>query len=171
MFSHLRPVIVERLPHTDPVAVAQTIVLDVDSFPSPSQTLGVHPFERVFIARVPPEARVVGFVLARWQEHEAYIERFAVDRDYRRRGVGRSLLRGLIGAAEAEAVKALALHVSVSNPAAVALYRAEGFRVGRLARAFYRSGLFDRDGHAHEMRMLLRAFCGANHRLTGSRGT
>jgi ribosomal protein S18 acetylase RimI-like enzyme len=155
LLSHLRPVIVEWLPRTDAVAVAQTIVLDVDSFPSPSPALGVHPFERVFIARVPPGARVVGFAVARWYEHEAYIERFAVDRDCRRQGVGRSLLRGLIGAAEAEAVKALALHVSVSNPAAVALYRAEGFRVGRLVRAFYRSGLFDPDGDAHEMRMIL----------------
>jgi ribosomal protein S18 acetylase RimI-like enzyme len=84
MLSHQRPVIVERLPLTDPIAVAQTIVLDVDSFPSPSRAFGVHPFERVFTARVPPEARVVGFAVARWHEHEAYIERFAVDRDCRR---------------------------------------------------------------------------------------
>jgi ribosomal protein S18 acetylase RimI-like enzyme len=152
MLSHLGPVIVERLLHTNAVAVAQTIVLDVDSFPSPSPALGAHPFERVFTARVPPEARVVGFASVRWHEHQAYIERFAVDRDCRRRGVGRSLLRGLIGAAEAEAVKALALHVSVSNSAAVALYRAEGFRIGRRVRAFYRPGLFDRDGDAHEMK-------------------
>jgi ribosomal protein S18 acetylase RimI-like enzyme len=157
MLSHLHPVIVERLPETDPVAVAQTIVLDVDSFPSPSRALGGHPLDRVFVARVPPEARVVGFASARWREHEAYIERFAVDRECRRQGVGRSLLRGLVGVAEGEAVKALALHVSVSNPAAVALYRAEGFRVSKLARAFYRAGLFDRDGDAYEMRMLLPA--------------
>jgi len=155
MLSHLRPVIVERLPHTGSVAVAQTIVLDVDSFPSPSPALGSHPFERAFTARVPPEARVLGFALVRWHEHEVYIERFAVDRECRRQGVGRSLLRGLIRAAEAEAVKALALHVSVSNPAAVTLYRAERFQIGRLVRAFYRPGLFDRDGDAHEMRMLL----------------
>jgi ribosomal protein S18 acetylase RimI-like enzyme len=78
MLSHPRSVVVERLPHTDTVAVAQTIVID--------------PFERVFTARLPPATRVVGFALARWREHEAYIERFAVDRDYRRRGVGSSLL-------------------------------------------------------------------------------
>ena len=156
MLSHQGPVTVERLPDTDLVAIAQTIVIDVGSFPSPSKALGVLPFERVFVARMPPGARVVGFALARWQTREAYIERFAVDRDRRRRGVGRSLLRGLIAAAQAEAVKALALHVSVSNPAAVALYRAEGFRVDTLQRAFYRSGLFDRDGDAFGMRMLLR---------------
>jgi ribosomal protein S18 acetylase RimI-like enzyme len=156
MISHPRSIIVERLPQTDSVAVAQTIVLDVDSFPTPTNALlDVHPFERVFVARVPPEARVVGFALARWQRYEAYIERFAVDRQCQRQGIGRSLLRSVIGAADAEAVKALALHVSVSNAAAVALYRAEGFRVGSLARAFYRSGLFDRDGDAYEMRMLL----------------
>jgi ribosomal protein S18 acetylase RimI-like enzyme len=154
--AHHRPVLVERLPNTDPVAVAQTIVLDVGSFPSPIRALGVHPFERVFIARVPPEARVVGFALARWQRHDVYIERLAVDRDCRRQGVGRTLLRGLIGAAEAEAAKALALHVSVSNRAAVALYLAAGFRVGRLVGAFYGPGVFDRDGDAYEMRMLLR---------------
>jgi|SRR5580658_8209817 ribosomal protein S18 acetylase RimI-like enzyme len=155
MVSRAPSVIVERLPRTDAVALAQTIVLDVDSFPTPANALDVHPFERVFIARVPPEARVVGFALARWQKHEVYIERFAVDRQCQRQGIGRSLLRSLIGAAEAEAVKALALHVSASNPAAVALYRAEGFRVGSLARKFYRAGLFDRDGDAYEMRLLL----------------
>ena len=156
MLSHLRSVIVERLSQNDPVAIAQTIVIDVDSFPTPSRTLDVRPFERVLIARVPAEGRVVGFALARWQKPEAYIERFAVDRGCRRQGIGRSLLRGLIGAAvEAEAVKTLALHVSVSNVAAVALYRAEGFQVGSLSRAFYRSGLFDRDGDAYEMRMRL----------------
>ncbi len=155
MLSHLRPVVVERLPQTAAVAVAQTIVLDVGSFPSPSPMLGGHPFEHVFTARVPPESRVLGFAVVRWHEHEVYIERFAVDRDCRRQGVGRSLLRGLIGAAEAEAVKSLALHVSVSNPPAIALYRAEGFRIARRVRAFYRSGLFDRDGDACEMRLLL----------------
>jgi ribosomal protein S18 acetylase RimI-like enzyme len=61
----------------------------------------------------------------------------------------------VINAAEVEAVKALALTVSVSNAAAVALYRAEGFQVVGLARAFYRAGLFDRHGDAHEMRLLL----------------
>jgi ribosomal protein S18 acetylase RimI-like enzyme len=61
----------------------------------------------------------------------------------------------VIRAAEVEAVKALALHVSVSNPAAVALYRAAGFQVVGLMRAFYRPGLFDRHGDAHEMRLLL----------------
>jgi ribosomal protein S18 acetylase RimI-like enzyme len=155
MLSHLPSVIVEWLPRTDLIAIAQTIVIDVDSFPTPSSTLDVNPFDRVLIARVTPERRVVGFALARWQKHGAYIERFAVDRPCRRRGVGRSLLRGLIGAAEAETVKALALHVSVSNCAAVALYRAEGFQVGGLSHAFYRPGLFDRDGDAYEMRMFL----------------
>jgi ribosomal protein S18 acetylase RimI-like enzyme len=155
MLSHPHPVIVERLPNTDAVGFAQAIVLDVASFPSPSRALGANPFERVFTARVSPDGRVVGFALARWREREAYIERFAVDRACWRQGVGRSLLRGLIGAAEAEAMKALALHVSVSNAAAVALYRAEGFRVSRLVRAFYAAGLFDRDGDAYEMRMLL----------------
>jgi ribosomal-protein-alanine N-acetyltransferase len=104
---------------------------------------------------MPPETRVAGFALARWREHEAYIERFAVERDCRRRGVGSGLLRGVIGAAEAEGVKALTLHVSVSNPAAVALYRAEGFQVVGLVHAFYRAGLFDHDGDAHQMRLLL----------------
>lgn len=155
MLSNPHPVIVERLPQSDPVAVAQAIVLDVASFPSPARALGSHPFDRVFIARAAPDARVVGFTLARWQPHQAYIERFAVDRDSRRLGVGRCLLRGLIDAAAAENLKALALHVSVSNRAAVALYHGEGFRVARLASAFYAPGLFDRDGDAHEMRMAL----------------
>jgi ribosomal protein S18 acetylase RimI-like enzyme len=149
-------IVVEILPQGDPIALAQAILIDVNAFPVPSDALGSQPFERVVTARSTAEGRVVAFASARWQEREVYVERFAVDRDHRRRGFGRYFLRGLIAEAARAGAKALSLHVSVANTAAVALYRAGGLLVQKRVPAFYRAGLFDREGAAFEMRMMLR---------------
>ena len=150
-----RDLVVEVLPPSDPVAIAQAILIDVESFPVPSDALGSHPFERVFIVRIPAEARVAGFTSTRWQTRELYVERFAVARDCRRRGFGRHLLQGLVAEAERAGARAISLHVSVANPAAIALYCDGGLLVQKRVPAFYRPGLFDRDGAAFEMRRLL----------------
>jgi ribosomal protein S18 acetylase RimI-like enzyme len=147
--------VVELLPPGDPLALAQAIVIDGDAFPAPSDALGSDPFERVFIVRMPAEARVVGFASARWHTREVYIERFAVDRDCRRQGFGRHLLQGLVAEAQRAGAKTIALHVSVANQAAVALYGAGGFLVQKRVPTFYRAGLFDAEGAAFEMRRVL----------------
>lgn len=68
---------------------------------------------------------------------EGYIANVAVCPEFRRRGLGRLLVKGLLSAAEKEALEFMTLEVRVSNQAAIALYESEGFsRVG-VRRGFY----------------------------------
>ncbi len=145
-------VIVLPLRASDAVALAQSIAIEVDAFPHAAEEFGLFTAHaRVSIARMPGESRVVGFAAARWGGRDVYIERLAVDRDCRRHGVGRALLHALVTDAQAAQVRGLALHVSVANREALALYRAQQFIVRRRASGFYRAGVFDPEGDAYEM--------------------
>jgi len=145
-------VIVEPLLSSDAIALAQSIAIEVDAFPDAAEEFGLFTaFARVLVARMASEAQVIGFAAARWRGREAYVERLAVDRHCRRRGVGRALLYALVTNAQAAQASGLALHVSVANGGALRLYRAEDFIVRRRVHRFYRPGVFDRDGDAYEM--------------------
>jgi ribosomal protein S18 acetylase RimI-like enzyme len=145
-------VIVEPLLSSDAIALAQSIAIEVDAFPHAAEEFGLFTaFARVLVARMPGEALVVGFAAARWRGREAYVERLAVDRRCRRRGVGRALVHALVADAQAAQATGLVLHVSVANGEALHLYRAEDFIVRRRVHSFYRAGVFDRDGDAYEM--------------------
>ncbi|HEV3190839.1 MAG TPA: GNAT family N-acetyltransferase [Polyangiaceae bacterium] len=148
--------IVEPLLSSDAIALAQSIAIEVDAFPHAAEEFGLFTaFARVLVARMPGEALVVGFAAARWRGREAYVERLAVDRHCRRRGVGRALLHALVTNAQAAQASGLILHVSVANSEALRLYRAEDFIVRRRVHRFYRPGVFDRDGDAYEMFLTL----------------
>jgi len=149
--AHASIVIVEPLLSHDAVALAQSIAIEVDAFPRAAEEFGLFTAHaRVCVARMPGEARVVGFAAVR-RGSDIYIERLAVDRRYRRLGVGRALLHALVTDAQAAKVRGLALHVSVANSEAIALYRAEDFVFRRRAPGFYAAGVFDPTGDAYEM--------------------
>lgn len=75
---------------------------------------------------------VAGYIGSQSVQGEADVMNLAVSPAYRRRGIGRALLRGLADALHAKGVAALLLEVRPSNEAAVSLYRSEGFvQVGR----------------------------------------
>ncbi len=78
---------------------------------------------------------------------EAEIHTIGIDPAHRRRGIGRSLLRGLLAVADA-AGAAVFLEVRTDNEPAHALYEAEGFTVVGLRRRYYRPSGAD----AHTMR-------------------
>ena len=78
---------------------------------------------------------------------EAEIHTIGIDPAHRRRGIGRSLLRGLLAVADA-AGAAVFLEVRTDNEPARALYEAEGFTVVGLRRRYYRPSGAD----AHTMR-------------------
>jgi [ribosomal protein S18]-alanine N-acetyltransferase len=81
---------------------------------------------------------VLGFALARAAAGEAELLTLAVEPAARRGGLGRALVSAVAGAAGALGAAALYLEVAEDNPAAFALYRAEGFaEVGR-RRGYYR---------------------------------
>jgi [ribosomal protein S18]-alanine N-acetyltransferase len=83
----------------------------------------------------------LGFVAGPPQA-EAEVHTIGVDPAYRRRGIGRALLRRLLAVAD-EVAATVFLEVRTDNDAALALYAAEGFtRVG-LRRDYYRPSRAD----------------------------
>ena len=86
-------------------------------------------------------SRVVGFAGVWLMVDEAHITTFAVHPDWRRHGIGRQLLRNLLGLARSISARRMTLEVRPSNEAAQALYRAHGFEeVGRRVRYYTDDG-------------------------------
>jgi ribosomal-protein-alanine N-acetyltransferase len=83
---------------------------------------------------------------------EAEIHTIGVDPAHQRRGIGRSLLRGLLTVAD-EMGATVYLEVRTDNEAAQALYEAEGFTVVGLRKRYYRPSGAD----AYTMRRECRA--------------
>ena len=76
--------------------------------------------------------RVVGYVGSQAVMGEADMMNIAVDPAFRRLGIARKLVRGLVAALKGNGVYALTLEVRASNEPAKALYASENFlQVGR----------------------------------------
>jgi ribosomal-protein-alanine N-acetyltransferase len=75
---------------------------------------------------------LVGFAVARLLSGEAEILNFAVQKVYRRRGIGRLLLEALLNQLRELGATKVFLEVRESNAAAIAFYRKLGFQnIGR----------------------------------------
>jgi ribosomal-protein-alanine N-acetyltransferase len=87
------------------------------------------------------DGRVVGY-LCLWEiGDELHITNVAVHPDCRRRGIGRSLLNGVLDDARARKLKLVVLEVRPSNHEARTLYESFGFReVGRRRGYYYDTG-------------------------------
>jgi ribosomal protein S18 acetylase RimI-like enzyme len=148
---------VERFELGDLVAMAQCMAIDADAFPYTSAHFGLKAANaRVWVAREEPATRVVGFLAARVRLGAMHVEGVAVEQGARRRGLGRALVLASIGHAREARLRAVGLHVSVSNHPAIALYQTEGFSVSGTLRDFYPSAAFGGERDALEMRLPLR---------------
>ncbi len=76
----------------------------------------------------PGSGRVIGFAVASVVAPEAELETIALAAEGQRRGVGARLVGALVEQLRRERVTELLLEVRASNQAALAFYRAEGFR-------------------------------------------
>ena len=78
------------------------------------------------------DATVVGYVGSQSVEGEADMMNVAVHPNYRRKGIARQLVTGLVNALGEKDVHSLALEVRASNAPAITLYEQLGFQqVGR----------------------------------------
>jgi ribosomal-protein-alanine N-acetyltransferase len=93
------------------------------------------PHSYVFVARLSGE--VIGFSIFWAVVDEAHILSFAVHPDYRRRGIGRTMMEGVLDAAKRLGLRTATLEVRVSNTSAIRLYEKMGFRIAAIRRAFY----------------------------------
>jgi [ribosomal protein S18]-alanine N-acetyltransferase len=91
------------------------------------------------------EDQVVGFAVARWLAGEpaAEIESLAVAQRYRRQNIGTTLVKRCMSWAACAGAIAVRLEVRQSNAAAQALYRALGFAVAGVRRAYYAAPVED----------------------------
>lgn len=95
------------------------------------------------LARTP--RRAAGLILARVAAEECEILWLVVPAPWRRRGIGRRLLRAALRSAAGHSAGTAFLEVSQDNRAALALYGSEGFRPCGRRRAYYGGG---RQGNA-----------------------
>jgi len=152
---------VELLEPGDLVAMAQCMAIDADAFPYPSAQFGLRAESaRQWVAREETgegrASRVVGFLAGRVRRGAMHVEGLAVEVGARRHGVGRALVRASVEYAREARLRAVGLHVSVTNHAAIALYEAEGFDVAGRLRGFYPPAAFGGEADALEMRLRLR---------------
>ena len=138
------------------MAMAQCIAIDAEAFPYPSAQFGTKASSaRVWVARE-EGTRVVAFLAGRVRRHAMHVEGLAVEAGARRRGAGRALVRVAVDCARATHLRAVGLHVSVRNRAAIALYESEGFVVVRRLPDFYPAAAFGGERDALEMRWRVR---------------
>jgi ribosomal protein S18 acetylase RimI-like enzyme len=148
---------VELVGPGDLVAVAQCMAIDADAFPYASAQFGSRAASaRTWVVRDEVGGRVAGFLAGRVRGPAMHVEGVAVAIGARRRGMGRALVRAAVEGAREEGLRAVGLHVSVTNPGAVALYESEGFVVTRRLRDFYPPGAFDGERGALEMIRVVR---------------
>ena len=84
-------------------------------------------------------ATVAGYIGSQSVGDEADMMNVAVHPDYRRRGIARELVMGLVAALEEKGVHSLALEVRASNAPAIALYEQLGFIQVGLRPNYYRN--------------------------------
>ena len=78
------------------------------------------------------DEKVVGYIGSQSVPPEADVMNLAVAPEYRRKGIGRSLMQALTGFLCTQGIESLFLEVRASNEAAIALYNEFGFSmVGR----------------------------------------
>jgi ribosomal-protein-alanine N-acetyltransferase len=148
---------VELVAPADIVAMAQCMAIDADAFPYASAQFGQRAASaRVWVVRDGHGGRVEGFLAARVRGAAMHVEGVAVARGARRRGLGRALVRAAVQGARDERLRAVGLHVSVTNPGAVALYESEGFVITRRMREFYPPGAFGGERGALAMMRVVR---------------
>ena len=97
------------------------------------------PGGKILVAEVSPSVppRVVGFAAFHRLLDEVELRNMAVDPDYRRQGIGRSLLLAGRDRMMAAGVRRVYLEVRASNNAAQALYASLGFAVGYTRKSYY----------------------------------
>lgn len=96
-----------------------------------------HPASTSLVAVAGSPKAVIGFVIGQLAADEAEILSVGVTPDWQRIGLGRMLVEGLTRASRRGDAKQLHLEVAADNAAALALYRALGFKEMRRRKGYY----------------------------------
>jgi ribosomal-protein-alanine N-acetyltransferase len=104
------------------------------------------------------DGKIIGYIITCIEGGAAHVISIATDPQYRRRGVGKSLLCTALNLLAKGEVQEVFLEVRVTNEAALSLYRAAGFELVEILRNYYSDG---EDGYRLSLRDRKRAkeFC------------
>jgi ribosomal-protein-alanine N-acetyltransferase len=104
------------------------------------------------------DGKIIGYIITCIEGNAAHVISIATDPQYRRRGVGKSLLCTALSLLAKGEVQEVFLEVRVTNEAALSLYRAAGFEVVEVLKNYYSDG---EDGYRLSLRDRKRAeeFC------------
>ncbi|MBQ8322155.1 MAG: ribosomal protein S18-alanine N-acetyltransferase [Clostridia bacterium] len=83
--------------------------------------------------------RVIAYVIGRMIAPEGEIYRVAVDEKYRQRGIGYRLLSFMLKTERGRGLETVFLEVRRNNAAAIALYRAHGFKDAGIRKNYYQN--------------------------------
>jgi ribosomal-protein-alanine N-acetyltransferase len=104
------------------------------------------------------DGKIIGYIITCIEGNAAHVISIATDPQYRRRGVGKSLLCTALSLLAKGEVQEVFLEVRVTNETALSLYRAAGFEVVEVLKNYYSDG---EDGYRLSLRDRKRAeeFC------------
>jgi ribosomal-protein-alanine N-acetyltransferase len=104
------------------------------------------------------DGKIIGYIITCIEGNAAHVISIATDPQYRRRGVGKSLLCTALSLLAKGEVQEVFLEVRVTNEVALSLYRAAGFEVVEVLKNYYSDG---EDGYRLSLRDRKRAeeFC------------
>ena len=108
-----------------------------------SQTNSIMLVARTAVHRPPGERQVVGFIVARHLADEIHVNNVAVRPDFRRLGIGKGLLQGVLSWARGKDATLTVLEVRAGNKVAQQLYSTCGFEVIGRRRRYYKAPLED----------------------------
>ncbi len=95
------------------------------------------PYSLKFVLEV--DSKVAGYAILWLVNEEAFIMTFAIDPSYRNKGLGKVLLKEVMGKLKGRA-RLLQLDVRKTNLPAIRLYRSMGFKIVRERPRFYSDG-------------------------------
>jgi ribosomal-protein-alanine N-acetyltransferase len=123
----------------DVVEIEETSGLNRWGYEAYRRELFTNPNSIMIVARnLVPGPGVIGFFAGWIVEDELHVNNVASHREYRRIGVGRSLMEAAIDEAGRRSVAFVILEVRASNEAAQLLYGDLGFRIVGRRREYYR---------------------------------
>jgi len=123
----------------DVVEIEETSGLNRWGYDAYRRELFTNPNSIMIVARsLVPGPGVLGFFAGWIVEDELHVNNVAAHRDYRRMGVGRSLMEAAVDEARRRGVSEVLLEVRASNEGAQRMYRNLGFSFVGRRRDYYR---------------------------------
>jgi len=123
----------------DVVEIEETSGLNRWGYDAYRRELFTNPNSIMIVARsLVPGPGVLGFFAGWIVEDELHVNNVAAHRDYRRMGVGRSLMEAAVDEARLRGVSEVLLEVRASNEGAQRMYRNLGFSFVGRRRDYYR---------------------------------